>query len=82
MTLNVIIGRANLNYFETSYADLAKEQVKYMELQSFLKNKQIENAIKLVNDEVEWRGSVLAICLMEDCSERARDILQASKVAK
>jgi hypothetical protein len=82
VALNVIIGRANLNYFDTSYEDLAKQQVKYLTLQSFLKNKQIESATELVNAEVEWGNAVLAICLMENCSQSARAILQASKVAK
>lgn len=80
--LNVIVGKANLEYFESSYEDLAEQQVKYMEIHALIENSEVAEAKRLVEKEIEWRSGVLAICLIEGCSERAKEVLHSAKEAK
>lgn len=80
--LNVVVGRANLKYFEKSYEDLARQQVKLIEIRTLLESSDVAEAKRLIDKEIKWKGEVLAICLIEKCSERVEEILRSEKESK
>ena len=82
VALNVAAGKTNLDYFEEGYENLARQQIKYMEIRALLENSEITETKRVVDKEIEWRSGVLAVCLMEGCSEGAKEVLHAAKAAK
>lgn len=73
--VNVVLAKANLSYFDEAYGNLAQQNLVNSRVRKHLERSEIEAAKEVLDREIESKGSVLSICLMENCSSSAREIL-------
>lgn len=76
---NAVLAKANLSYFDEAYGNLAQQHLVNLRVREHLERSDIEAAKKVLDSEIESKGSVLAICLMENCSSRAKEIMHAEQ---
>lgn len=74
--VNVMLAKANLDYFDEAYGQLAQQYQLNLDVLTQLEKGDVDAAKALLYQEVEAKGPVLAICMMEDCSSRAEQVLQ------
>lgn len=76
---NVVLTKANLSYFDKAYGTLAQQHLMNSRVREYLERSDIEAAKEVLDKELESKGSVLAICLMENCSSRAKEIMHTEQ---
>ncbi|MEL0166737.1 MAG: hypothetical protein VW877_01265 [Pseudomonadaceae bacterium] len=74
--VNVMLTKANLDYSDEAYGQLAQQYQLNLDVLSQLEEGKVDAAKALLYQEVEAKGPVLALCMMEGCSSRAEQILQ------
>lgn len=75
VALNVIQGRAQLKAFDDIYGDLAKQFLLDSKVLGHINNDQLPQARALLEAEVKNKGTLIYICIEENCSEQAKNIM-------
>ncbi|WP_189610981.1 hypothetical protein [Saccharospirillum salsuginis] len=73
---NVILARTNYIYFDEAYGQLAQQHLLNTKVRSQLEQGDVVAAKTLLDQVIENKGSILAVCLMEACSSSAQEILR------
>lgn len=73
---NVVLAKANFAYFDMMYENLAQQHLLNSRVRASLENSDIEEAKAILDQEIESKGAILAICLMENCSSKAKEIMR------
>jgi len=74
---NVVLAKANFSYFDMIYGTLAQQHLLNSRVKASLESSDVETAKAILNQEIESKGAILAICLTEDCSSSAKEIMHA-----
>jgi len=64
------------NLHDDLYGVIAQNHKFNIELSNHLQTGKVGAAQALLSDRIEQNGNLLAICLLEDCSDQAQAILQ------
>jgi len=72
VALNVLLVKANFSYMDEVYGNMAKQHMLNSRIRRNLEEFNIEEAKKLLDQEIELSGVIVAVCLQENCSERAK----------
>lgn len=75
IVVNFFLARANLSYFDRAYGNLAQQYLTNARVRELLEESEVEVAKDLLDQELEFKGAMLAICLMENCSDSAKEIM-------
>ena len=75
MTLNVIQGVAQLKSFDDIYGNLAKQFLLDTKVLDHINNNQVNQAKALLEIEVKSKGTLVYICIEENCSKLAKSIM-------
>ena len=78
VAFNVIQGRAQLKAFDDIYGDLANQFLLDSKVLGYINNNQLPQAKALLETEVKNKGALVYICIEENCSKRAKSIMEGS----
>ncbi|MFI2812470.1 hypothetical protein, partial [Microbulbifer sp. JSM ZJ756] len=78
VALNIIQARSQMKAYDISYGDLAKSQTLNNRILSLLESGEIEMAKIALERKIGMNEKILSICMSENCSSRAREILSAN----
>ena len=73
---NIALTKANIQYFEEIYRTMAEQHILNSKVRSQIAKGDIEAAKGLLDREIKEKGALIAICVMEDCSSAAKDVMQ------
>lgn len=73
---NVLLSKANIGYFDKTYGEMAEQHLLNSKFRDLLEQGDIEAAKSLINQEIEAKGALLAVCLIENCSSAAKKVMQ------
>lgn len=76
---NVLISRVALKYYDDSYGMIAENYLRNAKLLSLLEQPDINEATEIIKGRVKWQGEIIAICLMERCSDKAIQVMDINE---
>ena len=67
-------GKSNLNHYDEVYGLYAEQFYSKAVLLQLIKNNEIDKVKDTLEKEVATMGTVVALCLMNDCSKQAKKV--------
>lgn len=78
VAFNIVLVVANLSYIDREYGHLAEQHLTNIEIRKHLEESNIKAVKAILDEEIETKGQILAVCLLESCSNRAKQTVGAS----
>jgi hypothetical protein len=79
ITFFVKFGKSNLDQQDEIYGLYAQQLYLNIEILDYLKNKNFNKAKEVLEGEIDSLAPAVAICLMNDCSKKAKSIIKNLK---
>lgn len=72
----VLRGQSNLNHYDAIFGLYAEQLYSDIEILELLKKNKVDEAKAILEKEVSSSGPVIAVCLMNDCSDKAKNVVE------